>query len=58
MQQHAAHGEIVTGLLYLDPLAGDLHASLNTVPAPLQSLGRDALCPGSGVLDKINAGLR
>jgi 2-oxoglutarate ferredoxin oxidoreductase subunit beta len=58
MQQHAAHGEIVTGLLYLDPLAGDLHASLNTVPAPLQSLGRDTLCPGSGVLDKINAGLR
>jgi 2-oxoglutarate ferredoxin oxidoreductase subunit beta len=58
MQQHAAHGEIVTGLLYLDPLAGDLHASLNTVAAPLQSLGRDTLCPGSDVLQKINAGLR
>ncbi|MFL6679848.1 MAG: thiamine pyrophosphate-dependent enzyme, partial [Burkholderiaceae bacterium] len=58
MQQHAAQGEIVTGLLYLDPLAGDLHASLNTVAAPLQSLGRDTLCPGSAVLQKINAGLR
>jgi 2-oxoglutarate ferredoxin oxidoreductase subunit beta len=58
MQQHAAQGEIVTGLLYLDPLAGDLHASLNTVAAPLQSLARDTLCPGSAVLQKINAGLR
>jgi 2-oxoglutarate ferredoxin oxidoreductase subunit beta len=58
MQQHAAQGEIVTGLLYLDPLATDLHASLNTVAAPLQSLGRDALCPGSALLEKVNASLR
>jgi len=58
MQQHAAQGEIVTGLLYIDPLATDLHASLNTVAAPLQSLGRDTLCPGSALLGKINAGLR
>ena len=58
MQQHAAQGEIVTGLLYLDPLATDLHVSLNTVAAPLHSLGRDVLCPGSALLDKINAGLR
>ena len=58
MQQHAAKGEIVTGLLYLDPLATDLHVSLNTVAAPLHSLGRDTLCPGSALLDKINAGLR
>ena len=58
MQQHAAQGEIVTGLLYLDPLAADLHASLNTVAAPLHSLGRDTLCPGSALLEKINAGLR
>ena len=58
MQQRAAQGEIVTGLLYLDPLASDLHASLNTVAAPLQSLGRDTLCPGGAVLDRINAGLR
>ena len=58
MQQHAARGEIVTGLLYLDPLATDLHASLNTVATPLHELGRDTLCPGSERLDRINAGLR
>ena len=58
MQQAAVQGEIVTGLLYLDPIAADLHASLNTVSAPLASLGRDTLCPGSALLGKINAGLR
>jgi 2-oxoglutarate/2-oxoacid ferredoxin oxidoreductase subunit beta len=58
MQQHAERGEIVTGLLYLDPLATDLHASLNTVATPLHALGRDTLCPGSERLDRINAGLR
>lgn len=58
MQQAAVQGEIVTGLLYLDPIAADLHASLNTVAAPLASLGRDTLCPGSALLGKINAGLR
>jgi 2-oxoglutarate ferredoxin oxidoreductase subunit beta len=58
MQQRAAQGEIVTGLLYLDPLATDLHVSLNTVAEPLHALGRDILCPGSAVLDRINAALR
>ena len=58
MQQAAVQGEIVTGLLYLDTIAADLHASLNTVAAPLASLGRDTLCPGSALLGKINAGLR
>ena len=58
MQQRAAQGEIVTGLLYLDPLATDLHVSLNTVTEPLHALGRDILCPGSAVLDRINAALR
>ena len=58
LHARAAEGEIVTGLLYLDTIATDLHASLNTVAAPLASLGRDTLCPGSALLDKINAGLR
>jgi 2-oxoglutarate ferredoxin oxidoreductase subunit beta len=58
MQQHASRGEVVTGLLYLDPVATDLHDSLNTVQAPLNGLGRDVLCPGVAALEKINAGLR
>jgi 2-oxoglutarate ferredoxin oxidoreductase subunit beta len=49
---------VVTGLLYVDPLAADLHTSLNTSAAPLNSLGAPQLCPGPGALAKINASLR
>jgi 2-oxoglutarate ferredoxin oxidoreductase subunit beta len=58
MQQHAARGEVVTGLLYIDSLATDLHTTLNTCAAPLNSLDRDKLCPGAATLQKINASLR
>ena len=50
--------EVVTGLLYVDPEARDLHAHLETVDAPLNALGEAVLCPGAAVLEKSNAGLR
>jgi 2-oxoglutarate ferredoxin oxidoreductase subunit beta len=58
MQEHQARGEIVTGLLYVDPLATDLHTALNTTARPLNALQAPQLCPGSAALDKINASLR
>jgi len=58
MNSHAARGEVVTGLLYLDPLPTDLHTSLNTAARPLNTLGVQQLCPGASALDKINAALR
>jgi 2-oxoglutarate ferredoxin oxidoreductase subunit beta len=58
LQKHAAKGQIVTGLLYVDPEAEDLHSHLNTVESPLNTLEADALCPGSATLEKINASLR
>jgi 2-oxoglutarate ferredoxin oxidoreductase subunit beta len=58
MQKHAAMGEVVTGLLYLDALATDLHTALNTCARPLNMLDAAALCPGESVLAKINASLR
>jgi 2-oxoglutarate/2-oxoacid ferredoxin oxidoreductase subunit beta len=58
LQHHAAKGQIVTGLLYVASEAEDLHGRLNTVAAPLNALGEKELCPGSTVLDKINAALR
>jgi 2-oxoglutarate ferredoxin oxidoreductase subunit beta len=58
LQRHAARGQIVTGLLYVDPEAEDLHSHLNTVDGPLNALDADDLCPGSAALDKINASLR
>jgi len=56
--QHQARGEIVTGLLYVDNQAADIHHNLNTVATPLNALGEKELCPGAGVLAKINASLR
>src|SRR5436190_1283572 len=58
LQKHAAKGQIVTGLLYVDPEAEDLHAHLDTVETPLNALDEQALCPGSAALEKINASLR
>ena len=51
-------GEIVTGLLYVDPNPRDLHGHLNTSDTPLNALQEAALVPGASVLGKINAGLR
>ncbi len=58
LQSHAAKGQIVTGLIYLDVEAEDMHRNLNTVAAPLNGLAEKELCPGSAALEKINAGLR
>jgi 2-oxoglutarate ferredoxin oxidoreductase subunit beta len=58
LQSHAAKGQIVTGLLYVEADPEDLHHRLNTVKAPLNTLGEKELCPGSAALDAINAGLR
>jgi 2-oxoglutarate ferredoxin oxidoreductase subunit beta len=58
LQKHAAKGQIVTGLLYVDPEAEDLHNHLNTVDGPLNTLNEGELCPGSATLEKINASLR
>jgi 2-oxoglutarate ferredoxin oxidoreductase subunit beta len=58
LQQHAAKGEVVTGLLYVDPQARDLHEHLNTVERPLNQLDVRELCPGSAALERINASLR
>jgi 2-oxoglutarate ferredoxin oxidoreductase subunit beta len=55
---HASQGQIVTGLLYVEEDASDLHGHLNTVEEPLNALGEKELCPGSAALNKINASLR
>jgi 2-oxoglutarate ferredoxin oxidoreductase subunit beta len=58
LAKNAAKGHVVTGLLYVDPEADDLHAHLNTVDAPLNTLEAGDLCPGNAALEKINASLR
>jgi 2-oxoglutarate ferredoxin oxidoreductase subunit beta len=58
LQQRQEHGEVVTGLLYVDPEAQDLHANLNTVEKPLNQLDQSELCPGAAALERFNASLR
>jgi 2-oxoglutarate ferredoxin oxidoreductase subunit beta len=58
LQERKAAGEIVTGLLYVDPDPTDLHANMGTVGVPLNRLGDAELCPGSAALARINAALR
>ncbi|MBK8739277.1 MAG: 2-oxoacid:ferredoxin oxidoreductase subunit beta [Betaproteobacteria bacterium] len=57
-QEHHAKGEVVTGLLYVDPEPQELHGYLHTVDAPFNRLSSRELCPGSARLAKINASLR
>ncbi len=54
---HEARGEVLTGLLYVRADAEDLHGHLNTVDRALNALGDRDLCPGSAVLQAINAEL-
>jgi 2-oxoglutarate ferredoxin oxidoreductase subunit beta len=58
LARHAAKGQVVTGLLYVDNEPEDLHLHLATVDSPLNSLGDPDLCPGAATLEKINASLR
>ena len=58
LQEHQARGEVVTGLLFVDPQPEDLHVYANTVPVPLNTLGAAELCPKSAALEKVNASLR
>ena len=56
-QQHAA-GEVVTGLLFVEPKSGDMHEFLDTVDASLNGLGEAELCPGPAALAQFNAAHR
>jgi 2-oxoglutarate ferredoxin oxidoreductase subunit beta len=58
MMRAKEKGEILTGLLYLNPETTDLHHTLNTNSKPLNSLSKNDLCPGSEMLKEINAELR
>jgi 2-oxoglutarate ferredoxin oxidoreductase subunit beta len=58
LETRKARGEIVTGLLYVDPEADDLHGFLETSDKPFNSMSDEELIPGSAALEKLNASLR
>lgn len=51
-------GEVLTGLLYIDPNSQEMHELENTVSQPLNTLREKELCPGSKALETINASFR
>jgi 2-oxoglutarate/2-oxoacid ferredoxin oxidoreductase subunit beta len=58
VQTAKSKNEILTGLLYLHPESRDLHEILQTSGKPLNKLDKSELCPGSEILDAINADFR
>jgi len=58
IQEHTDKGEVLTGLLYLEPGTSDLHENLNTVDKPMNELSYKELCPGSEVLEELNESFR
>jgi 2-oxoglutarate ferredoxin oxidoreductase subunit beta len=58
LQESHGRGEIVTGLLFIDPDAEDLHGYLGTISKPLNQLGDAELTPGAKALAAINDSLR
>ena len=53
-----ARGEIVTGLLYVDEGAADVHALNHTPARALQSIPLAELCPGAAELAALQADFR
>ncbi|VAW39736.1 2-oxoglutarate/2-oxoacid ferredoxin oxidoreductase, beta subunit [hydrothermal vent metagenome] len=51
-------GKILTGLIYLNENSQDTHDKINSVDKPLNSLSQEEVCPGSKILDALNAGFR
>lgn len=58
IQDHQKKGEIVTGMLFLDDVAADLHIRNNTVEQPLNAIPYEKLCPGEEVLNHLFESLR
>lgn len=58
LQAAKRSGEILTGLIYVDPESRELHDVLGTTATPLNQLTEAELCPGEEALARINAGFR
>ena len=58
LQQRHALGEVVTGLLFVEPDSSDMHEYLDTIETPLNGLDEAELCPGLDALARFNAAHR
>ena len=58
LQEHSGHGEIVTGLLFVDESVGDLHEMSGTPDTALSRIPYQKLCPGTTALAKLQEEFR
>ena len=58
IREKQKQGEVLTGLLYIQPDSSDLHEQNNTVAAPLTRVPFEQLCPGNDELQKLQARFR
>ena len=58
LQEHQAKGEVVTGLLFVDETAPDMHEMNNTPEIPLTEVPYEKLCPGAEALEELQAEFR
>jgi 2-oxoglutarate/2-oxoacid ferredoxin oxidoreductase subunit beta len=53
VRQHQEKGEVLTGLLYLNPDSSDVHDQNDIIPTPLTRIPYEQLCPGNAELQKL-----
>jgi 2-oxoglutarate ferredoxin oxidoreductase subunit beta len=58
LRARQAAGEVVTGLLYIDESAPDMHEIAGTVETPLNELPYETLCPGADALAALQKRFR
>ncbi len=58
LRERARHHEVVTGLLFVEPDAPDMHGDLGTIERPLTDLAFDELCPGAAALARVQEEFR
>jgi len=51
---YSAQDKVLTGILYIDPDANEIHKTMNTTDTPLRNLTDKELCPRSAALQEIN----
>jgi 2-oxoglutarate ferredoxin oxidoreductase subunit beta len=58
LDEHQAQGQILTGLLFIDPDFPDMHELNGTTATPLTEVPYEKLCPGSAALDRLQEDYR
>lgn len=58
LEEAKQNQKLLTGVIYVNEESQDTHDIIGTTKRPLNSLTQEDLCPGSSILETINADLR